>query len=136
MLPSTAMDLGQQGSTAPPPDIPDILNYLMAIVLGAIAGPLLASVQWLVLRKVISRAWRWIPANALAWMVGMPIIFLGPGVINEEMSPLAIGLLVLVTVGLAGAAVGAIHGYALVKFLLPIDEKLAPATTAKPASRV
>jgi hypothetical protein len=123
MLPSTAMDLGQQGAAAPPPDIPDIVNYLMAIVLGAVAGPILASVQWLVLRRHIARAWRWIPANALAWMVGMPVIFIGPGVISVEMSPLVIGLVVLVTVGLAGAAVGAIHGYVLVRFLLPAGKQ-------------
>ncbi len=119
MLPSTIMSLSPDNSTAPPPEIPDYVNYLMAIGLGAVAGPILAFAQWLALRRLAARAWLWIPVNAAAWMVGMPIIFVGPGIIQEDTPVLTIGLIILVIVALDGAAVGAIHGYALIRFLLP-----------------
>jgi hypothetical protein len=119
MLPSTAMDLRQSASTAPPTEVPDLVNYLLAIGLGAVAGPILAFAQWLMLRRHVSKAWRWIPANAAAWMVGMPIVFVGPGLIGEGMSLAVIGLTIIVVVAAAGAAVGAIHGFVLVKYLLP-----------------
>jgi hypothetical protein len=37
----------------------------------------LSFAQWRVLRKAAGRAGGWIPANMLAWMAGMPLIFWG-----------------------------------------------------------
>jgi hypothetical protein len=118
MLPSTLMDF-RAPTNASPPAIPDALIYLLAAGLGLVAGPILALAQWLVLRRVLERAWRWIPANALAWMIGMPVIFIGPNALPEGAPAWRIGLTIGAVVMAAGAVVGAIHGYALIRFLRP-----------------
>jgi hypothetical protein len=50
---------------------------LLAAGLGALGGVVLAFPQWLTLRRIVRGASIWIPANMLAWLVGMPIIFSG-----------------------------------------------------------
>lgn len=133
MIPSTVINLltlgQQQAQTQTPPDISDALQLLLAAGLGFVAGPILAVFQWRVLRFYVERAGLWILANALAWAVGMPIIFWGAQSVDPA-SPL--GSIVL-TIGaalfLAGATVGAIHGAFLLKMIddRVFDRKARPA---------
>lgn len=116
MLPSTVAGLLAQGATPTngPPEPPLILVLLLAAGLGAIAGPLLAAFQWLSLRKVVHRkAWLWLPANAAAWALGMPAIFLGAQVNELTSSTAAIVTTVALAIFTAGATVGAVHGIVL-----------------------
>lgn len=78
MLPSTLM-AANSGEAEVATAMPEWLNYVMAAALGLVAGIMLAFTQWLVLRRHVRRAWLWLPANSLAWVVGMPIVFLGMG---------------------------------------------------------
>jgi hypothetical protein len=78
--------------------------------MGATAGAALSFAQWLVLRKTVPRAGWWIPANMLAWMAGMPVIFWGIDAAQKGQPPLESFLLMAATLLLAGAVVGAIHG--------------------------
>jgi hypothetical protein len=112
MVPSTIGTLKQQGAGAEPSmsEPPLIVVLALAAGLGAVAGPLLAIFQWLALRKVLRKAWLWLPANAAAWALGMPVIFLGAQA-NEFTSNLAaIAALVAIAIFVAGAVVGAVHG--------------------------
>jgi len=119
MLPSTIMSFGPQQAGPAAADIPDLFVYAAAAGLGAVAGTILASAQWLVLRRHVSKAWRWLPANAAAWMVGMPMTFIAADRIQPQTLPVVIGFSILVAVALAGAVVGAIHGFILTRWLLP-----------------
>lgn len=89
--------------------------HLRAAAMGAVLGAVLAFPQWRVLRRFVARSAWWLAANALAWGVAMPLIFLAAGLpLPQE----GLGLLlaaILGTIGLAGALVGAIHGAALVR---------------------
>ena len=87
--------------------------------MGAVAGPILAAFQWLRLRVVIPRrsAW-WLPANAAAWAVSMPVVFAGAQLGSSLESPAVIALVVALTLAGAGAIVGAIHGRVLL-WLVP-----------------
>lgn len=114
MIPSTFMDFAAEAGSTPPPDISEFTIYALAAMMGMVLGPLLGVPQWLVLRKWISGAWWWIPANALAWMVGMPVVFAGASSFPEGAIGINMLLPVLVTLALAGAVVGAIHGMVLV----------------------
>ena len=78
MLPSTLMS-ADQSSGSSPAEMPEALTYLLAAVMGAVAGVVLSLAQWIVLRRHVDRAGRWLPANALAWALGMPLIFAGMG---------------------------------------------------------
>lgn len=115
MAPSTIMSLTHSGGSGPPPEIGEPLRLLLAAGLGLVAGPVLAFFQWRCLRRCVSRraAW-WLPANAAAWALGMPIIFvsahLGAGTSNPILVMLGVGASLLA----AGAVVGAVHGCALV----------------------
>lgn len=116
MVPSTVASLVQQGATAAaaPFEPPLPLILLLAAALGAVAGPMLAIFQWLSLRKVLpGKAWLWLPANAVAWALGMPIVFLGAQANELTSSTPVIAFLAALGILSAGAVVGAVHGRVL-----------------------
>ena len=117
MLPSTLINMAEAGGDAPAQEISQWLTLLLAAGLGAVAGPILGVGQWWVLRKHVARAWRWIPAQALAWAAGMPIIFqmmdwISPGAFTAQDALIVLGMLLL-----AGGVVGALHGWVLVRIV-------------------
>lgn len=109
-LPSTLMDMGAQQGAAPVL----ITVLLLAAGMGFVLGAVLAYPQWRVLRRAISGAWVWIPANCVAWAGGMTVIFAAIDV--AQRAPSVSQALAVATAGLllAGALVGAVHGLALV----------------------
>ncbi len=117
-LPPTLINLGEQSGPlgqAPMAEPPQAAVLLLAAGLGAAAGAVLSFAQWLALRKSASRAGLWIPANMLAWMVGMPLIFWGIDA-SQKGQPLPVALLIMAGVLLlAGTLVGGIHGAFLVR---------------------
>jgi hypothetical protein len=84
MIPSTLIDFGAEAGAAPPTEMSDALMYGLAAAMGAILGPILGVPQWLALRRHVRRAIWWIPANAGAWALGMPIVFVGAGSAHLE----------------------------------------------------
>lgn len=122
MLPSTIMDLTASSSApqTPPPEISDAVRMLLALGLGAVAGPILAGVQWRVLRQHLPHAGWWIPANSLAWLLGMPLVFVAVGAVASQgrltLRGAVFGLLLIAA---AGAVVGMVHGLVLVQLLRP-----------------
>jgi hypothetical protein len=120
-LPSTLMSLGEQTtqSQAPSAEPAQWVVLILAAGLGIVGGAVLSFAQWIVMRKKVARASLWMPANMLAWMVGMPIIFLGIDV-TQNLS--GMGWVILFMAGillLTGLVVGAIHGVFLVHIALP-----------------
>jgi hypothetical protein len=119
MIPSTIMSLAASdaASAAPASEPPQWLVYVLAAGMGFVLGPVLATPQWVVLRRYVRRAGWWILANALAWALGMAILFVGTSAIPEgPIPPAVIALLVLCVFG-AGAAVGAMHGLFLIRLV-------------------
>lgn len=116
MLPSTlARMLGPAGD-APVPEPPLWLVLLLSAGLGAVAGPVLAAFQWRSLRRALrTRAWVWLPANAAAWSLGMPVIFLGAQANEATSDPALMALMVGLALLGAGAVVGAVHGWFLLR---------------------
>jgi hypothetical protein len=85
--------------------------------LGLVAGPILGSSQALVLRRHTGRAGRWLWANAMAWAVGMPVIFLGMDLVPWSRGGAAVGVAIYAVCGVAGMLVGAIHGRILLRMI-------------------
>ena len=114
-LPSSLMDMGAQtsGDVAQEPTAAVVM--LLAAAMGLALGAVLAYPQWRVLRAAARRSWLWIPANCLAWAVGMPATF--AAIDRAQASASLVGTLLAMAFGLliAGALVGAIHGIALVR---------------------
>lgn len=110
MLPSTIMSMLAQASGGQPPEINDSLRLLLAAGLGFVAGPMLAFFQWRQLRVAVPHAWLWLPANSLAWAVGMPVIFAAAHAAAHQSSWQAAMGTVGLALALAGALVGAVHG--------------------------
>ena len=117
MLPSTLMSADAGGSQVAA-EMPDWLTIVMAAGMGAVAGIILALAQWAALRSQTRRAGLWLPANSLAWLCGMPLVFLGMGSIPAGASVLQAVPIVVTATAAAGAVVGAVHGLFLVKALL------------------
>jgi hypothetical protein len=120
-MPSTLMSLGEQSSQsqAAVAEPEQWMVLLLAAGLGMVGGAVLSFAQWLTMRKKVAHAFLWIPANMLAWMVGMPIIFWGIDV-AQKLS--GIGWVVLFIAGvllLTGMVVGAIQGTFLVRLAMP-----------------
>jgi hypothetical protein len=118
MTPSTVMSLlgeaAGAGAPAPSAQPPAVLLYLAAAGLGLALGPILASAQYVVLRRHVARAGWWMPANAAAWMLAMPLTFLGPSALAERGASVAGIAIALGAVIAAGVVVGAVHGLVLV----------------------
>ena len=119
MLPSTIMSLTPQPAAAQagPSPFDGPLVYPLAMAMGAVLGVVLGVPQWAVLRRWAPRGWRWIAANSAAWALGMPIIFMVAGGVPPSLPVAAIAVIVLATLALAGAVVGAVHGAVLVRML-------------------
>jgi hypothetical protein len=116
MAPSTLMALNQSVES-PPPEMSDAVKYALAAVMGAALGTILGIPQWRALRRYVVGASLWMWANAAAWAVGMPMVFIGVGASSVGASALSVALTVVVTIAAAGASVGAIHGVALLWLL-------------------
>jgi hypothetical protein len=118
MIPSAIVALTSSGLASGPTTEPPVeVKMLLAAALGLIAGPILGIAQWTVLRWHVNRAGRWLWANALAWAVGMPLIFLGMDVVPWSGHPAVLMLSIYGVCGATGLVVGAIHGRVLLQLL-------------------
>lgn len=117
MIPSTFFSLQETTSNAPPMTMDDTTKYLMAAMMGLALGVVLGIPQWMVLRRYVKQAGRWIGANAIAWAFGMPIIFWGAGAVPAQAGGGLMMLMIAMTLLVAGAVVGVVHGYVLVHLL-------------------
>ncbi len=93
----------------------------VVIAAWALVAPLLlvsiGLAQWPALRRHLPRAGRWVWANALAWVAGLPLTFIGIALVPDG-SPTAAYIAAGVVSGwLMGAVVGAVTGAALVRLL-------------------
>ena len=114
-LPSTLMSMGEAAAqSAPVAEPPQWVVLLLAAGMGAVGGAVLSFAQWLAMRGKVKRAGLWIPANMLAWFFGMPVIFWGIDLAFKMSALWQSILLMAVTLLLAGAIVGAVHGWFLV----------------------
>jgi hypothetical protein len=123
-MPSTLMSLNAEASQAQVAEPPQSIMLLFAALLGAAAGAALSFAQWLVLRRQVRRAGWWIPANMLAWLVGMPIIFWAIDAAQRMQSPTQTLLLLAGCLLLTGVIVGAIHGAFLVRLAREAGEEV------------
>jgi len=114
-LPSTLIDMGAQQSGTEVQEPSTALVLLLAAGMGIVLGVVLAYPQWRVLRRVVTHAWWWIPANSAAWAFGMAIIFAAMDLAFSQPSPVGSAVVIAGALLLAGAAVGAVHGLALVR---------------------
>jgi hypothetical protein len=116
MAPSTVFGLtASSGQSAAPTEPPVLLQYTLAVLLGLVAGPILGSAQALVLRRHTKGAGRWLWANAMAWALGMPVIFVGMDLVPWSRGRVAVGVAIYAVCGIAGMLVGAIHGRILLR---------------------
>jgi hypothetical protein len=108
--------------------LPSTIDALVAVpssvLIGAwvlLAAPLLCTIgvaQWLVLRRHVAGAGGWVVANALGWLLGLPVTFIGPALVPND-SPPALWLGVFVVCGLLmGTVVGVVTGVALDRLLM------------------
>jgi hypothetical protein len=113
-LPATLIDMGAGQTQAPAQEPETWVILTMAAAMGLFLGVILALPQWRVLRWAAARAWVWLPANSAAWAVGMPIVFAAVDLAYRVGTVWgAVGVMAL-ALALTGAAVGAVHGLALV----------------------
>jgi len=114
-LPSTLIDMGAQQSGEEVQEPAAAVVLLLAAGMGLVLGVVLAYPQWRLLRRVVEKAWWWIPANAIAWAFGMAIIFAAMDLAFKQASTVGSAAVLATALLLAGAVVGAVHGLALVR---------------------
>lgn len=121
-IPTTMMSMNADTAGTPAVDPDTISMLLMAGVMGALLGIILALAQWIVLRRTVHNAWWWLPANSAAWLFGMPIIFAAVDIAQGASNALQSVLIFVAALALTGTVVGGVHGLVLVK--LVSQEKL------------
>jgi hypothetical protein len=121
-LPSTLMGMGAEEGAAPAAEPEAWLVYLLAGLLGVVAGAVLALPQWWVLRRRVRRSGWWLPANSAAWCAGMPLIFALVDAAQRAASPPVAVLLMAGGLAAVGAVVGAIHGTVLMRLAYPAPD--------------
>lgn len=122
-MPSTLMSLSEQSAGSPNQlaEPAQWLVLLLAAGLGLAGGVVLSFAQWLVMRRTVKGAVVWLPANMLAWLVGMPIIFWGIDIL-QKVDGLAWQIAIMAGILLlAGLSVGVIHGSFLVRLARPVE---------------
>ncbi len=90
------------------------LRIVYGILNGTLAGGGIGFAQWLLLKRQIPQAWRWILAMSMAWAIGLAIGWTFGGVLR-----LATGLFLgdVIGLGIAWSVVGGITGIALIILL-------------------
>jgi hypothetical protein len=116
MLPSTLMAGADQAGAAVA-GVSGATELILAALLGAAVGPVLGIPQSVALRKHVPKAAWWIVANSAAWALGMPVVFAAMGGIGSGACRLRVVALAVFAAVAAGAVVGAVHGYALLRLL-------------------
>lgn len=114
-VPMTLASLSASGEQAAGAEPSGALMLLMSGAMGLVAGLILGYPQWRALRRVARDAWPWLPANALAWALGMPLIFSAVDIAQRAGSTAGAVLTMAAAVAVTGAVVGAVHGLALVR---------------------
>ena len=131
-LPSTLMSMGESASQTVVSEPPQWVSLLLAAGLGLAAGAVLSVMQWRVLRQAqVQRAGLWVPANMLAWSLGMPIIFFGMDLAFIQYQTRQQVLIIAGALLAAGLVVGSVHGLFLVhlakkRFGSTIDSAIHP----------
>jgi hypothetical protein len=101
-----------------------ILGFFEGLfLLGASLGTILGFCQWLVIKNQIRTSMWWIPANAVAWSLGLFIAYLGAGMVEESFS-LRTVLFTVVTGTAMGAVIGGITGTVLIYLIKPSKKQL------------
>ena len=114
MLPGALLNAGADAGSPAPSEPNAAIVYSLAALMGLVAGTILATPQWLVLRRHVRRAALWVPANALAWVPGMVMAFVAADFIFSTSGGVSAVALAVVSLAAIGAVVGAIHGLVLV----------------------
>jgi hypothetical protein len=100
---------------------PVALQVGLAVVLGATLLASIGLAQWLILRRYVPRASRWIATTALAWTVGISVFLVFTMPLWQPGQPMALTVIIGIGGGLLMAATtSAITGAAVVR-LLPAD---------------
>ena len=116
VVPSTAFALlgDEQGAGVAPSEPPVLLQYGLAMLMGLVLGPILGAAQARVLKRHVRGVRRWLWANALAWALGMLVMFVGMDQVPWQGGRFVIVASVFGACCLAGAVVCAVHGWVLV----------------------
>jgi hypothetical protein len=126
MLPSTLMAALAESSGVEPTEPGAAAGYGLAALLGLVAGVILSFFQWRVLRHHLAGAGGWLAANAVAWALGMPLVFLGADLASRAGTIPAAVITAAITLLATGSVVGAVHGLWLVGKLLPAPHEPRP----------
>jgi len=121
MLPSTLISAGDRAADTGQSEPGMLLQLGLAALMGLVAGPVLALFQWRVLRRYVRHAGRWIPANAAAWALGMPVIFAGADLASRAGSLAGATTIVAFTLATAGAVVGLVHGTVMLRLTTELN---------------
>jgi hypothetical protein len=112
MVAGSTLTFGSETATVAEPGL--AFTLLLAGLMGLGLGGILGTAQWFVLRHYVRGASWWLLANALAWAVGMVIIFAATASLALMPSTVSVVTAVIVALLLTGGVVGAIHGFFLI----------------------
>lgn len=96
-----------------------LLVVLGAMGIGLLMGAALGAAQALVLRGVVPHPWLWVSANVTAWVLAMPVIFVGATIPDTGWQVATVVVLGTATGLVAGAVLGVVSGWFLPSLVGP-----------------
>jgi hypothetical protein len=104
--------------------LPTGLVVAVAACGGLVLLATIGTAQWLLLRRLVPRAWRWIPATAAAWLAGLGVFFAVAPPLWQPGQPVAVIAVIGAAGGLAMAAtVAAVTGIAVERLVTGMKEE-------------
>lgn len=109
MAPSSLYDFGVLDLES----APAVISVPAIVIAGTILLASIPTVQWILLRRLIPRAWPWIPLSMTAWLVALPWTFM-VGLLFDERSGLGWVLMCFALAGvLMASTVALLTGLAM-----------------------
>ncbi|SRR6266516_2460868 len=84
MIPSTFFLTRAHSGAASSVQMNAFVIYGLAALMGFVLGPVLGVPQWLALRHYVQNAGWWVLANAVAWALGLTVVFIGMHVVLRD----------------------------------------------------
>ena len=122
MTPSTAHDLGS----------PTWLSIALGVSLAPVLLLSLPGAQWLVLRRYVPNAWKWVSWSTAGWRLALPATFIGPAILPSDASSLQIAVTWAISGMAMAAIVAAFTGYAMSRILQSTVANLDAGTLRAP----
>ncbi|MBK8558451.1 hypothetical protein [Candidatus Amarobacter glycogenicus] len=114
------------------PRVSHLAEHRLGVSLAPVLLLSLPGAQWLVLRRYVPKAWKWVIWSTAGWLVALPPTFIGPAILPSDASSLQIAATWAISGMAMAAIIAAFTGYAMSRILQSTVANLDAGTLRAP----